>query len=496
MARLRDTALSKIQTIGPRFLPFADVATEAVPLSRLLRLSLFQVTVGMALVLLVGTLNRVMIVELAVPATLVGLMIALPLVFAPFRALIGYKSDTHHSALGWRRVPYIWKGTMLQFGGFAIMPFALLVLSGYQEAADAPIWIGRCAAALAFLLVGAGIHTVQTVGLALATDLVAVEDQPKVVGLMYVMLLLRMIGSALIFGWLLDPYTPGRLIQVVQGAAVITVALNIVALWKQEPRDRARAANLQSQPAFRDAWRLFVQGRTAVGLLVVIALGTMGFGMADVLLEPYGGQVLDMAVATTTRLTAVFAAGGLVGFAIASRVLLDGADPVDVAWSGTGIGVVAFGLIMVMAFVIGTGLAGLGAGLFGHGTLTATMRSAPRAQVGLALGAWGAVQATAAGIAVALGGAIRDIITALPGADSFRPETPYTPVFALELLFLVLAIGAIIILRRDRTRLSQTMTYVALQGRPDRPAAMIDPQPRDRRPTGEEPHDDGRLTAL
>jgi BCD family chlorophyll transporter-like MFS transporter len=229
----------------------------------------------------------------------------------------------------------------------------------------------------------------------------------------------------------------------------------------------------------------------------------MGFGMADVVLEPYGGQVLDMAVATTTRLTAVFAAGGLVGFAIASRVLLDGADPVDVAWSGTGIGVVAFGLIilagplgMVMAFVIGTGLAGLGAGLFGHGTLTATMRSAPRAQVGLALGAWGAVQATAAGIAVALGGAIRDIITALPGADSFRPETPYTPVFALELLFLVLAIGAIIILRRHRTRLSQTMTYVARQGRPDRPAAMIDPQPRDRRPTGEEPHDDGRLTAL
>jgi MFS transporter, BCD family, chlorophyll transporter len=208
MASLRDTALRKIQGIAPRFLPFADVATEAVPLSRLLRLSLFQVTVGMALVLLVGTLNRVMIVELAVPASLVGVMIALPLIFAPFRALIGYKSDTHRSALGWRRVPYIWKGTMLQFGGFAIMPFALLVLSGYQEAADAAPWIGQGAAALAFLLVGAGVHTVQTVGLALATDLVEIEDQPKVVGLMYVMLLLGMIGSALVFGWLLQITRP------------------------------------------------------------------------------------------------------------------------------------------------------------------------------------------------------------------------------------------------------------------------------------------------
>ena len=87
----------------------------------------FQVSVGMAMVLLTGTLNRVMIVELSVPAWLVAIMVALPLVFAPFRALIGHRSDTHKSVLGWRRGPYIWFGSLLQFGGFAIMPFALLV---------------------------------------------------------------------------------------------------------------------------------------------------------------------------------------------------------------------------------------------------------------------------------------------------------------------------------------------------------------------------------
>ncbi|MBF9061228.1 MFS transporter [Rhodobacterales bacterium HKCCSP123] len=480
MFSFRDTALRKIQTIGMRYMPFADVATEAVPLSRLLRLSLFQVTVGMALVLLVGTLNRVMIVELGVPATLVGVMLALPLVFAPFRALIGYKSDIHKSALGWRRVPYIWKGTMLQFGGFAIMPFALLVLSGFEEAADAPAWIGQSAAALAFLLVGAGVHTVQTVGLALATDLVEVEEQPKVVGLMYVMLLVGMIGSALVFGWLLEPYTPGKLVQVVQGAAVVTVTLNLLALWKQEPRDRARAARVETHPEFRDAWRMLVEGRTAVGLLVVIALGTMGFGMADVLLEPYGGQVLDLSVAMTTRLTAVLAGGGLIGFAVASKVLLDGADPVDVAWKGTLIGIPAFLLIIAAGpmgqtamFVIGTALAGLGAGLFGHGTLTATMRAAPRAQVGLALGAWGAVQATAAGIAVALGGIIRDVIVALPGSEFFRPETPYTPVFSLELALLAIALVVILRLKRKQARLDQTRHYhPPRQDRPDPPAAQ------------------------
>ena len=55
---------------------------------------------------------------------------SLPLVFAPLRALIGHKSDNHRSILGWKRVPYIWFGTLLQFGGFAIMPFALLIMSG------------------------------------------------------------------------------------------------------------------------------------------------------------------------------------------------------------------------------------------------------------------------------------------------------------------------------------------------------------------------------
>ena len=157
--------------MGTRFLPFADAATEEVPLSRLLRLSLFQVSAGMSLVLLVGTLNRVMIVELGVPASLVAVMLALPLIFAPLRAFIGFKSDTHRSELGWKRVPFIYKGAMVQFGGLALMPFALLVLAGRGHAAEVPHWVGQVAAGLAFLLVGAGVHITQTVGLALATDL-------------------------------------------------------------------------------------------------------------------------------------------------------------------------------------------------------------------------------------------------------------------------------------------------------------------------------------
>ncbi|MGA1302197.1 MAG: PucC family protein, partial [Burkholderiaceae bacterium] len=130
MIWLRLLSPRKWSQIDPRYLPFADLTSADLPFSKLLRLSLFQVSVGLATALLVGTLNRVLIVELGVAAWLVASMVALPVLVAPFRALVGFRSDTHRSAIGWRRVPYIWMGSLLQFGGLAIMPFSLILLSG------------------------------------------------------------------------------------------------------------------------------------------------------------------------------------------------------------------------------------------------------------------------------------------------------------------------------------------------------------------------------
>ncbi len=442
--------------LGSRFMPFADAATPDLPLSRLLRLSLFQVSVGMALVLLVGTLNRVMIVELEVPASLVAIMLALPLVFAPLRAVIGFRSDTHRSLLGWRRVPYMWQGTLIQFGGLAIMPFALLVLAGQGESDTTPVWVGQAAAALAFLMVGAGVHTTQTVGLALANDLAPEASQPKVVGLMYVMLLLGMIVSALAFGLLLHDYNNAKLIQVIQGTAVLTIFLNLAALWKQEPRDPRRTSLLRETPSFRETWNGFIGVRHARRRLLAIGIGTMGFSMQDVLLEPYGGQVLGMAVGSTTLLTACLATGGLLGFGLASRVLSRGADPFRMANQGALVGVPGFLAVMAAApamapglFSLGVFVIGFGGGLFSHGTLTATMVTAPKEQTGLALGAWGAVQATAAGMAMALGGVIRDIGAAWPGANA---ATGYQFAYGLEVAMLLVTVLAMRPLLRETPR--------------------------------------------
>jgi BCD family chlorophyll transporter-like MFS transporter len=452
MNRLSEKLVSRWMRIGSEFLPFADASSAELPLRRLLRLSLFQVSVGVAMVLLIGTLNRVLIVELGVPAWLVSLMVGLPLVFAPFRALIGFRSDNHRSALGWRRVPYIWMGTLLQFGGLAIMPFALLILSGDTHG---PIWIGQVASAFAFLLVGAGLQTTQTAGLALATDLAPEEVRPRVIALMYVMLLVGMVGAGLTFGRLLANFNEIRLIQVIQGAALLTMALNLTALWKQEARRAPRTAVERSTARFRDSWRQFTKHARAIRFLVTVGLGTAAFNMQDIVLEPYGGEVLHLPVAATTALTAMLAGGMLAAFSIAARFLGHGADPYRIAAYGAVFGLFGFAAVMFAApldaplmFRLGVLMIGFSGGFFSVGTLAGAMARERNGESGLALGAWGAVQATSAGLAIALGGAIRDGVTSLAvhgalGATLTGPSTGYSAVYQIEIMLLFATLVAI-----------------------------------------------------
>jgi BCD family chlorophyll transporter-like MFS transporter len=442
------------------FLPFADAGTADLPLSRLLRLSLFQVSVGMAITLTIGTLNRVMVVELGVSTTLVSIMIGLPLIFAPFRALIGFNSDNHRSALGWRRVPYMWFGTLIQFGGLAFMPFALLVLSGDNHA---PVALGQVAAALAFLMIGAGVQTTQTAGLALATDLASDAVRPRVVALMYSMLLVGMVVSGFVFGLLLNNFTPLRLIQVVQGAAALTMILNVVALWKQEARNPVLTAEKEGEsPDFFRSWWKFSETPNARRFLWAVGLGTIAFAMQDTLLEPYGGEILGLAVSQTTYLTALMAIGSLIAFALAARALTRGWDACRLAAYGALVGLPAFTFVLMaaplespMLFRAGAFLIGLGMGMFLVGTLTAAMGLDKDGGNGLALGAWGAVQATGAGVAIGLAGIIRDIVSHLAlhgrlGAALNGHATGYGTVYYIEILLLLASLVAIGPLARHR----------------------------------------------
>ncbi|WP_124110745.1 PucC family protein [Palleronia sp. THAF1] len=415
-------------------------------MAQLLRLSLFQVSVGMVTVLLLGTLNRVMIVELGLGAMLVAAMIALPVLVAPFRAFLGHRSDTHRSSIGWRRVPYLWFGTLWMMGGLALMPFSLLVLGG-DTVHDVP-FAGTGLAGAAFIMTGLGLHMTQTAGLALASDRADDETRPRVVALLYVMFLLGMGVSAVVIGWLLSDFTPLALIRVVQGSALLVVALNLVALWKQEHvRPQTKAERSAPRPRFADAWQNLTSGGDAGRLLAVVFIGTLAFNMQDVLLEPYGGEIMGLSVGRTTWLSAMWAAGALSGFALAGRALARGRDAFRMAATGLLAGVVAFSAVVFAApmqaawlFYAGAVGIGFGSGLFAVATLTAAMGLGARgiADHGLALGAWGAAQATAAGLAIALGGAVRDGVAMLASKGALgealnTPAIGYTTVYHIEI---------------------------------------------------------------
>jgi BCD family chlorophyll transporter-like MFS transporter len=369
-------------------------------------------------------------------------------------------------------VPYLWFGTILQFGGLAIMPFALLVLA--DENRHASIWVGYVGTAIAFLLVGSGAHTTQTAGLALATDVVSEEKRPRVIALMYLMMLLGTLVSALVLETLLRDFNPIKLVQVIQGTAVFTVVVNLISLWKQEARVRGVVPYQKGErrPMFREAWRTFAGGGQAVRLLVASGLGFFAFNLQDVLLEPYGGEILGLTVSQTTLLTGIMAVGAVAAFALSAAMLRRHHDPIRLAALGSLIGIVGFAMIVFasplespLLFRLGVATIGFGEGFFGVGTLCYAMDLRDPSQHGIALGAWGAVFATAEGLSFAASGVMKDWLSHLVqrgalGPGLSLPSVPYSVVYHVEILVLfatLVALGPLVARRaagqaeRDRS---------------------------------------------
>ena len=437
--------------ISKNILPFSDAGSTNFSLFQLLRLSLFQISVGMATVMLAGTLNRVMIVELLVPASLVAIMIAIPVLIAPLRTFYGHKSDTYKSFIGWKRIPYMWFGSLFQFGGLAIMPFAIIILSGDQTVG--PSWAGEVLVAIAFLFTGIGMHITQTVGLALAADRATKENRPRVVALLYFMFLFGMGISAVVIGILLADFSKLRLIQVVQGSAVLTLILNLVAVWRQEKIIINQQKNDKSEKFFL-SWKKFISDRKTNSLIWVVFWGTLAFSMQDVLLEPYGGQILGLSVSETTNLTGVWALGALLGLALAANNSKKTVSSVSNAMTALLIGIVGFSAIIFSSpmqfpflYFLGTLFIGFGTGLFSVSLLIIAMALSSKTNLGsgFILGSWGAAQAIGAGLGIAVGGILRDVVNKIAlsgylGSTFENNSVGYIFVYHLEILFIFITL--------------------------------------------------------
>ena len=424
-----------------------------MPLSRLLRLSMFQIAVGCVLVLLNGTLNRVLIVELGVRVDLVSAVIAIPVLAAPLRLFFGYRSDTYRSVLGWRRVPYIWLGALLQFGGLAIMPFALLLL---QSQTLGPEWAGAAGACLAFILTGFGMHMMQTAGLALASDLVPAEKRPRVVALLYVMLLVGMIGASAFYSVALVDFSAKQLIQVIQGTALFTVVITVIG--------DLEAGSAQSPPDGCGSQSRGLFSTRSIPIEAIPALcaccwrspsARPPFSMQDVLLEPYGGEILGMSVGRTTLLTGMWAAGTMVGFAWAAHSLQRGGEMYRIAARGILFGIAAFSSVILAEplglhslFYAGAAGVGLGGGLFAVGTMLGAMAISSRSDSGIVVGAWGAVQATAIGGSLLVAGVLKSGVNSLAlsgslGEAMVSTASGYIVVYTFEILLLFICLAVL-----------------------------------------------------
>jgi BCD family chlorophyll transporter-like MFS transporter len=418
-----------------------------------LRLGLFQFGMGLSIAPLTGTLNRVLIDEVGIAAVAVGFLIAIHYFVSPIRAMIGFRSDQERVAGRWR-TPYVVFGAMLTYGGLATAPFSLILLSGDGMI---PIWLAMIICTLIFLAYGVGVNIVETVFLALVSDITEPKDRGKVLAVLWVMLVLGTVVSSIIISYLLHDYTHTRLIRVMQGSAVVFIVLALVALWNRERLNSKGFVETPNEIRVRvslgESIKLLFRQRVLRNLFVVLFLATAGFATHDVLLEPYGGQVLDMTIAETTQLTALWGISMLLAITVAGWMLWKGRSAVTLIMLGTGVGALGFLVIsiasdaaMVNPFRAGVSLIGIGRGLFIVASIALVMSLTDMSHAGLFIGLWGVMQALAQGFGTIGGGLARDIAQFQTGSVVIG----YTSVYGASLVLLVVSLGLVVALRLDR----------------------------------------------
>lgn len=313
-----------------------------------LRLGLFQLGMGIALAPITGTLNRVLIGDMYIPAVIVASLMAIHYFVSPVRAIFGYQSDVHRAKGRWR-TPYVVLGAVLTYGGLATAPFSLILLGANSPM---PFTVALVVCAAIFLAYGIGVNIVETTYLALVSDITPPRERGKVLAVLWMMLVVGTIVSSIIVGAILENYSPVLLIQVMQGSAVIFAALTAISLLGREQLRPdgtlvSHTDDIRVRLTLVEQLRVVWQQPGLRALFVVLFGGTLALATHDVLLEPYGGQVLGMSVAATTRLTALWGVAMIAGITAAGLLLWRGRSPIVLIIGGCAVG--ALGFLVVIA---------------------------------------------------------------------------------------------------------------------------------------------------
>lgn len=417
----------------------------------IMRLGLVQTAIGAIVVLTTSTINRVMVVELALPAILPGLLVALHYAVQILRPRWGHGSD-----VGGRLTPWIIGGmTVLALGGFGAAAATALMETAF--------WPGVLLAAASFAAIGMGVGASGTCLLILLSRRVADARRPAAATVVWVMMIAGFIVTAGLVGHALDPFSTGRLVAVSGLVSALALAITVLAVRGVEGEgaavipDRAAAVDTSFRVALREVWdepqaRLFA---------IFIFVSMIAYSAQDLILEPFAGTVFGFTPGESTRLAGVQNGGVLAGMVLVAVVTTLGGSRAGSLrlWAVGGCLASALALAgLAMSAFAGPGFPlrgtvfalGLANGAYAVAAIGSMMRlvgqGKPERQ-GVRMGLWGAAQ----GVAFGLGGLCGAAATDLARQLAATPAAAYAAVFAAEALLFVVAAGLALAVARQAT---------------------------------------------
>jgi len=381
-------------------------------LRKRIQLGLVHVAITMTLVPINSTLNRVMIKELSISATLVALMASLPYLISPIQVYIGSHSD-RNQFFGLRRTPYILLGLILCVAGVSLSPYVAFVLAEN-------FWLGILVGIIAFGAWGMGYNLAAVSYLSLASEISGKEGRGRTIALMWFMMIVSIILTSITLSQMVDPYTPQALKTSFQWIGGTAFFLGMIGLLWLEQRETTADAEANADTESRHSWLQMTQAvlsnpqaRRFFWYLILLLVAILG---QDILLEPFAGEAFDMSVTETTRITSIWGVFVLIALLLTGWLETRFDKRSLAAWGGwavlAGFLMITLSGILLQSGVFYAGLVmlGLGTGVSTVSNLSLMLDMTIDGQVGLFIGAWGMANAISRLIGSILGGAVRDVV--------------------------------------------------------------------------------------
>ena len=412
---------------------------------QIVRLGLVQMALGAIVVLTTSTLNRLMVVELALPAVLPGALVALHYGIQLSRPHWGFASDA-----GGQRTRWIIGGMiMLAVGGF---------LAAYGvEVLQTSFALGLAISIPAYALIGLGVGASGTSLLALLAAATAERRRPAAATITWLMMIFGIAMTAGVAGSFLDPYSPARLLQVVAVVVTGAVVLTVVAVWGIERR--VRVVRQPDPMPFRQGMAEVWAERKARNFTLFVFLSMTAYFMQELILEPYAGLVFAFTPGQSTQLSGAQNGGVFLGMLIVGIAATGFRIGALRSWVVAGcLGSAASLTLITMLGTIGPGapfvaaVVALGVfnGMFAVaaiGSMMALAGEGREQREGTRMGLWGAAQAVAAGFGGLTGAAMVDLLRV-----SLNDVQAFGSVFVFEAaLFVAAALMAVKIMDRRAT---------------------------------------------